>query len=312
MVNADSTGAHPKGTISGIKHSVATRYGICTAFVGTLSCYPPDRPKLSKYGTIGYPMASWMQATDTVRHLFTLVDGTNTSSSQQKILRDRQILTEYIIGGTQDLLPLLTPMFKFKHLIEARDMYLTHKCSPRHKVYNKDDSLMPLNIVKTVFRHLNEMDYISDTREYVVIYSAIPPNQRLIESVNYNLLDTSPEYPSDDNNNNNPPNNNDINVADNDDDEREYQYNQDMNARIKHHTITDTDILKYNNIKFSIQIMGYGKEFISGGSGYPPYLNPNKSVTVDSGPAQGESTELSPKVTYINEDDEVFNFDNLI
>ena len=85
-----------------------------------------------------------------------------------------------------------------------------------------------------------------------------------------------------------------------------------MDARIQHHTISEVDILQNNNIKFRIQIMGYGKEFISSGSGYPPYLNPNKSITVDLGPAQAPTAVSGPKVQYINEDDEVMNFDCLI
>ena len=315
MANVGSTGAHPKGTINGISnHSVATRYGICTAFVGTLSGYPPDRPHINKRGICGLKTARWISKQDTVQAIYDLKQGKVEEVPLLKYYDMQQYfhqLTQWVLFGKTDVLYDLVDHFKLTDLSEIRDIYLRHFYSYNNTAYNiADYNIEVFKLLKLVFEKNNLSDYIEECANYIIVYA-----RSTMHNSNMSLTDSDGEVyntDSDDSGDDGGRGTQDIPLGNEDSDEYREQYNADMDARIQHHCVSEVDILQNNNIKFRIQIMGYGKEFISSGSGYPPYLNPNKSITVDLGPAQAPTTELGPKVEYINEDDEVMNFECLI
>jgi len=84
----------------------------------------------------------------------------------------------------------------------------------------------------------------------------------------------------------------------------------DDDDRVKqnHHSIADDDILFNNNIKFDVQFIGFGKEFISNATGFPPYLDVLKCIEpskeTENGNTEGESADNLMSNTIVTVDND--------
>ena len=325
MVNASNTGARPKGITSSTTNSSTIINGLGAVFVSSSSCYPPDSFKVIRMNNIttaGYVSAKAISEFNTVQASsedINSVGNINNTDVTVPTINIKLIhkyineLTSVIFGRDDEITALdrLTPVFNSNLLSELQHIYERHRSYPQNIVYFKSE-LTPFTylILKEVFQFNNLSNYIINNSNYITVCSAYPPRGMLMtdsEVSEFHLNSGLSGSDEDGGGDGYGP----IQINGIEEDEREDR--EEKHQRIQHHTVTDVDILKNNNIKFTVQVIGYGKEFISTASGYPPYLDPNKLITVESVSAQGQSTdELGNYVQYINEDDDILTQESII
>ena len=328
MVNASNTGARLEGITSNKTQDSRTIInGLGTAFVGSSSNYPPDSFQIIRFNnitTIGYTSANWIREFDAVQselnisHTDNILSNINRAynhSHSHSIMKDikkyiailSNIMTHYNTTIYDDW-GIMSGIFTSNTLEELQDIYRRHMTDPRSRMYSHSELCENTGLILIeVFKYQNKSNYIQNYVDNIIVASACPFSNHMSltdseVSDNYSYSDSDGSDGND-----NGDGNGYVHIYNIEEDEREH-YEEKKKQRIKHHSITDVDILKNNNIKFTIQIMGYGKQFIGTGSGYPPYLDPNKLVTVESASAQKPTTdELGHSIQYLNEEDDILN-----